>query len=796
MKDLPLKLLLIAGSCGLVLGLFLAATVFQGGGDSAAGAAVGAQQQFTCAMHPQIRQNKPGKCPICAMDLTPVGATTANKGPVSPRRLEMSEEAKSLARIATVPVQRKFVEAEVRMVGKVAFDETRTKTISAYFPARIERLYVDYKGVEVRQDDHLAQVYSPELLAAQSELLSAIKFGSNIDSAREKLRLWGLSEERIRSIEKKGKPSDRMDIDSPLGGIVIEKFVNQGDYVKTGEPLFTIADLSTVWVTLDAYESDLPWLRFGQHVEFEAEAIPGQTFEGTVAFIAPMLDPKTRTVKVRVNAENPGQLLKPEIFVRAKVWATLAGEGKVIAPELAGKWISPMHPEIVRDEPGPCPICGMALVKAEDLGYTVPAGGEQPPLVVPSRSVLKTGKRAIVYVEVPNAEEPTYEGRVVELGPKANDYYIVEEGLSEGEQVVTEGNFKIDSELQILARSSMMSPHGADGHETQADVLTGPQFEAPPVFHELSETLYTEYLAAQTALAGDDLPKAKAAAEKLLEGLNKMTPSLVQGAASPAWIKFRAALQGGAQVIAEAKKIEAAREGFLPLSETLIEVTQAFGFNPGDNAVEAYCPMAFGNQGASWLQIGQEIRNPYFGAEMLQCGEIRTPLGEEVQRFTVAEPFHQAVGKLSQAYFGLQVALAGDDFDAAKAAVGKVASAFEAIDMKLLEGDAHLAWMSLADKFSSALEKVKSAEDIEKLRVAFEPLTMATTEIVKSFSPAGVEHVYEVHCPMAFDFKGASWLQDNEEVLNPYFGAEMLSCGSVKRKIGGPGKSATATHEH
>ncbi len=584
-------------------------------------------------MHPQVQQPKPGKCPICAMDLIPLSQAKSNLGAV--RQLEMSVAAKQLARISTQPVKRQFVESEVRLVGKVALDETKTKTVAAYFPARIDRLYVDYTGVEVRKGDHLASVYSPELLTAQTELLSAIKFGSNIESAREKLRLWGLSESRIEAIEKKGKASDQLDIDSPLGGIVIQKHVNPGDYVKTGDPLFTIADLSEVWVMLDAYESDLPWLRFGQKVEFEAEAVPGRKFEGTIAFIAPMLDPKSRTVKVRVNADNPGQILKPEMFVRAQVWATLAGEGNVISPDLAGKWISPMHPEIVRDEPGDCPVCGMALVRVEDLGYTLPEGSEEAPLIVPTSAVLKTGKRSIVYVEVPDQEQPTYEGREVLLGPRAGGYYIIEEGLKEGEKVVTEGSFKIDSALQILARPSMMNPDEASEFTDGPD----PVFEAPTEFRQSLGSVFGSYLEVQKALAADDPELAK-------------------------------------------------------------EKAGAFG--------------------------------------------------QQLQQ----------------------------------------------VDMKLVEGEAHETWMGQLAALRGAADQIAGAKDIAAMRVAFEPLSNAMTKTVTSFQPLGMDHIYEVHCPMAFDFKGASWLQDKEDVLNPYFGSEMLTCGSVKREVLGTQSSEAGKHEH
>ncbi len=430
------------------------------------------QQWWTCAMHPQIRQPKPGKCPICFMDLIPV--TTSEKE-VGTRQILFSEDAIKLMEVQTTPVERKFVEAEVRMVGKVDYDESRVKEIAAWVPGRIDRLYVDFTGILVREGDHMVYLYSPELLSAQAELLQAVKAVqktsgatelmrqssiATLEAAREKLRLLGLLKEQIEEIEKTGKPTDHLTIYAPIGGIVIAKHANAGDYVDTGTKIYTIADLSEVWVKLDAYEQDLMWIRYGQKVEFTTEAYPGEVFEGTISFIDPVLDSMTRTVKVRVNVANPDGRLKPEMFVRAVVHSKVAGAGMVMDEDMTGKWICPMHPSVVRNEPGKCDICGMDLVTTESLGYITAKQAGQPPLVIPASAPLITGKRAVVYVRLTDGEKPTFEGREIVLGPRAGDYYLVKEGLAEGELVVTNGNFKIDSALQIQAKPSMMNPQG------------------------------------------------------------------------------------------------------------------------------------------------------------------------------------------------------------------------------------------------------------------------------------------------------------------------------------------------
>ena len=428
-----------------------------------------AQQIWTCSMHPQIRQNKPGKCPICFMDLIPVTSGENTK----PTQISFSENSLKLMEIQTTPAERKFVDAPIRLVGMIDYDESRIKNITAWTDGRIDRLFVDFTGIRVVKGDHMVSLYSPQLISAQAEFLESLRATQNLSAqasdmikksiqdttqaSKEKLLLLGISEEQIEQIAKTGQPSNHITINSPVDGIVIEKQLSEGEYVQTGTIIYTIADLSHLWIKLDAYESDLQWIRYGQQVEFTAEALPGQTFRGIITFIPPVLDPVTRTVKVRVNFDNPDGKLKPGMFVRAVVNSKIASDAIVIDQSLAGKFICPMHTWVIKDSNGQCDICSMDLVVSEKLGYIVQTP-DKPPLVIPASAPMITGKRAVVYVQVPDANKPTFEGREIAIGPRAGDYYIVEAGLAEGELVVTNGNFKIDSALQIQAKPSMMSP--------------------------------------------------------------------------------------------------------------------------------------------------------------------------------------------------------------------------------------------------------------------------------------------------------------------------------------------------
>lgn len=587
---------------------------------SASGASAEAAEAttWTCSMHPQIQQPEPGDCPICGMDLIPLESESgADDGP---RTMSMSESSRALADIQTTVVINEYPEAEIRLVGKLDYDETLEKSLTARFPARIDELFVNYKGIPVAKGDHLAKVYSPDLLSAQRELLTSYRADPNSSitrAAREKLRLWDLVPEQIDAILESGEAKDHFILKAPIGGVVVAKHVKEGDYVKTGESLFKIVDLSRLWAYLDAYESDLPWLRYGQDVSFSVEAIPGETFHGQVAFIEPEVNRKTRTVPIRVNVPNPDSKLKPGMFVRGIVASRLAEDGKVYAPELAGKWISPMHPEVVKDGPGECDVCGMDLVPAEELGY-VDNATESAPIIVPTSAVLRTGKRAVVYVEKPNTERPTYEGREIVLGPRAGNYFLVTAGLDAGNRVVTSGAFKIDSALQIQAKPSMMNPQGGGptpGHNhggaapaaSQTDNSKHDGMVMLKIAGDVAPQLMESYLTMQSALAGDDLDAAKAQAKAMMEvsGHSGDLPTLLHD--------MLAAETLGAFRIPH----------FETLSNALITAAKAAPASFDGDFYIMNCSMANDNQGADWLQATKPLKNPYFGAMMLKCGDVK-----------------------------------------------------------------------------------------------------------------------------------------------------------------------------
>jgi Cu(I)/Ag(I) efflux system membrane fusion protein len=699
---------------------------------------------WTCSMHPQIRRSKPGLCPLCPMALVEVPMGGGGGGL---RTLTVSPAARALMNLQTVPVEKKYVSHEVRMVGKVEYDETRLKYITAWVPGRLDRLYVDYTGARVTKGDHLVFLYSEEVYAAQEELIQALKYNqlrsnSNAatgqpridlaESAREKLRLWGLTDPQIQQIEGQQTPTDHITIYSPISGAVIEKFRQEGDRVALGDRIYTVADLSQVWVHLDAYESDLTWLRYGQEVAFTTEAYPGEQFSGLIAFIQPVLNNKTRTVKVRVNMPNPDGRLKPEMFGHGLVQVQVGVGGHVIEPELAGKWISPMHPEIIKDQPGACDICGMPLVPIESLGYQTSSAVEiAKPLVIPVTAALVTGRRAIVYVAIPNTEVPTFDGREIVLGPRAGDYYVVRSGLGEGELVVTHGNFKLDSEIQLQARPSMMTPQGG--------LTAGDGKGLPAPFVRQMRQLSALHTALDGTLEEKNWARTRSLYHQLGTLLHQVDASTLSGDALNVWNDLSMLFTNDVVEGSDLNQRQEAQRVYQLLTNHVHRMR-----------------IVFGMQDIEPLPIRMEVP-PEFQAELAE---------------------------LLQAYLQIQVALAADDFNLARQRLVDLQATAAAIDATPIPGQqARQAWNKEKIKLAKLLEHAHHLADLEQVRKIFSPLSNEMGVLIALFGLGDESPIYRHHCPMALDGAGAQWFQDHEATRNPYFGASMLQCADEVEKL-------------
>jgi Cu(I)/Ag(I) efflux system membrane fusion protein len=368
---------------------------------------------------------QPGRCPICGMELIPLVQTVTSS--IDPDAIHMSKEATELADVLTSKVTSQKPVKEVRLYGKVQADERLFQNQTAHVPGRIEKLYINFTGESVVKGELLAEIYSPELINAQQELLETVKTKllqpELYEASKEKLRQLKLTDEQITNIENSGVVQNNFKVVSNTAGTVTDRLVNTGDHVSQGSVLLEIADLSKVWVMFDAYESDLQFLHKDEKISFTIQALPGIDFTGNIIFIDPVIDPVTRVAKVRVETGNQSGKLKPEMFATGIVSSTLT--------EYADK------------------------------------------VVVPKSAVLWTGKRSVVYVKQQGSDEPVFKIREVELGPMLGESYVIMKGLSAGEEIVTNGTFSVDAAAQLEGKPSMMNPIGGKTSSMPGMIMPG-----------------------------------------------------------------------------------------------------------------------------------------------------------------------------------------------------------------------------------------------------------------------------------------------------------------------------------
>lgn len=561
---------------GMALGYFLfrPATGKKTTSDTPSAEAI--SQEYTCAMHPQIRQSEPGICPLCEMDLTPV----EQDGASSDRILTMTPEAVQLSNIQTMEVgEGPISERPLRMSGKIKADERRSAVQAAHVPGRIEALFVTFTGEKVQRGQALARVYSPPLISAQRELLEAIRLqGGQSDlaeAARNKIRAWKLPESFIKEVETAGKIQRETVLRADRSGFVISKKVAVGDYVEEGMPVLELMDLQKVWAILEAYESDLPAIKIGAMVEISTPSAPAKLFPARVTFIDPLLDPDSRTVGIRAELDNTSGIFKPEMLVEAHLRTGMAKKDKTA-------------------------------------------------LVIPKTAVLWTGKRSVVYVKVPEASVPSFEFREIELGGASEEGYTVRSGLEPGERVVVQGAFVIDAAAQLNNQTSMMHRSLPMSETAQA---TAPDLRhlTTATFQQQWSKVLLQYLSLKDALVATDNQAGKKAASNLLDALNRVTYQDLPFELRNYVQKNIGPLKAFTKAIAEAKYVEAQRQQFLFLSEIIIRNLKTIG-GGGQMLYVQHCPMAFNDKGGDWVSAGREVLNPYFGDEMLRCGIVKDSL--------------------------------------------------------------------------------------------------------------------------------------------------------------------------
>jgi Cu(I)/Ag(I) efflux system membrane fusion protein len=413
------------------------------------GAARPEKTQYTCPMHPFIVSDRPGTCPICGMTLVPkesMAASLSDNAAQSLGMVSMNPTQRLMANVATQKVARREFGLDTLAVGKITWDERKVAKVSSRIGGRVERLFVDFTGTRVVSGQPLLTIYSPDLVAAQREYLVALKgverlkdspyedaremSRSLVEASRTRLKLWGVTDGQLEELAGTKEPKTVFTVFAHRTGVVTERLVSAGQYVMEGAPLYSIAEMDPVWVQAEVHEFEISRIPTGTSAVVTTQAYPGREFRGKVTFVDPYLNVETRTLKIRVDLPNPGGLLKPDMFVRV---AFKGRKGTVLA--------------------------------------------------APESAVLVTGERAMSWVEV---EPNTFEPRVIRVGGRANGYYEILSGLSEGETVATSGGFLIDSESQLKGGASdPHAGHGASepGRGTGAPAKAGPAPAAPAPDH-------------------------------------------------------------------------------------------------------------------------------------------------------------------------------------------------------------------------------------------------------------------------------------------------------------------------
>jgi len=527
---------------------------------------------WTCSMHPQIRQNEPGDCPICGMDLIPASQAISD----NEIGFQMTADAIKLANIQTSIIGNNGATegSTLKLNGRIQANETKSASLVTHISGRIEKLDVSYTGEQVNKGQKIATIYSPELITAQKELLEAQKIQDIspglLTAAKNKLKYWNIGEQVIQDILTSGAIRETFNIYADHSGVVKQKRVSVGDYLSSGEVLFDVQNLYSLWALFDVYENDLSQVKIGRTIFFTTPSAPNRRFKAKITFVNPVIDPNTRVATIRAEVSNTTGKLKPEMFVTGELQTSQKSDN----------------------------------------------------LTVPKSAVLWTGQRSVIYVKIPNTDIPSFEYREIEIADATASGYAVVSGLQYGEEVVTNGAFVIDASSQLNNQVSMMNKNVMVKNAIHSNHLPDYTNTTPQLFKEQLTELADTYLLLKDALVESDQQKAVKDANDILIKAEKVDMSLVKDKAHIFWMEQLKAIQSHGKKIGESEYIEEQRKQFDFLSQALIKSLKVFGVE-GDTFYVQHCPMANDNTGADWLSKHEKILNPYFGEKMLTCGTVQ-----------------------------------------------------------------------------------------------------------------------------------------------------------------------------
>jgi len=529
-------------------------------------------QSWTCSMHPQIMHPEAGDCPICGMDLIPA-ETTADG--LEADQFKLTKNALALANIQTIKVTPGSTESNLLILsGEITENKDEIATQPAHFNGRIDKLFITSVGEKVYKGQAIAEVYSPELVVAQQELITAYKIRDAqpklYAAVRTKFKYWKIRDAQLSEIERTGKVKSAFTIYSHVSGVVSEISINVGAYIMDGHPMFKVANLQIVWAEFDVFEKQITSVKKGSKINITTNTDSNKTITATISFVDPVLDTKTRTVVVRAVLNNSNNNLKPGMFVNGAL--------------------------------------------------TIKRTTTKSQLAVPKTAVLWTGKRSLVYVK--SGQEPVFEMREVELGKSIGKNYEIVSGLKSGEEIVVNGAFSVDAAAQLQGKRSMMNKRGGKTTtDAAASKIEHERITVSKTFQKQLESVVKVYIELKDALVKSDAKSTKKNAKLFSLQLAKVDMKLLKNnAAHMNWMRILKVVENTSKSMLKTEDIKIQRTQFIRLSSNMIKAVQIFGINK--EIYNQFCPMANQDKGANWLSFQKEIKNPYFGSSMLTCGNI------------------------------------------------------------------------------------------------------------------------------------------------------------------------------
>lgn len=530
--------------------------------------------RWTCSMHPEVNGKENGSCPLCKMDL--VYMDTHMDTDVSSTQFQMTKEAVALANIQTSAVSYGNMEDNGLTVSGIITTNKDTDAVqTTLFDGRIDAFYMSSVGKRVRKNQEIGMIYSPDLYLAQDKLLSSVSYREKnmklYEAARNTLGLWKMTDEQIEELIKSKTPQQHFPLYADVNGTVTEVFAREGNYYKQGDLLFKTSDLSTVWAEFDIYENQLNSFKVGQEIAI-AVATVTEPIKAKISFIEPLLNKVKRTATVRVVIPNKNDFLKPGMIVQGQLNVSTSGNNIVSVPKSAVLW---------------------------------------------------TGKRSLVYREIAK-NGAVFEPTEVVLGQIIGERYEVLHGLALGDRVVTEGTFTVDAAAQLNGSKSMMSNTKHDGHEQHHGKEGAPEMKdgmTPLEIDRIPESTYNEqvnrYMSLKDALVSSDIQKVKQQSQLFLNVMTDFRNQKDSVAMLPETGQLVTRLEG----IITANSLDEQRLAFKHLSEIMIRQVSKRTPNAAALYVQ-HCDCADNKKGATWISFQEQIRNPFFGDEMLSCGRV------------------------------------------------------------------------------------------------------------------------------------------------------------------------------